>query len=109
MKLSQILDHLPRVRPFGPLEGEITGLTADSREVGPGVLFAALRGGSVDGHAFIPQAIAGGAAAILAETDVPEDYRGTWLTVKDSKAALAEAADAFFRKPSDRLAVAGVT
>ena len=109
MKLTSLLDHLFRVRTFGPLDLEITGLTADSRSAGPGYLFAALRGESSDGHTFIPQAIAQGAAAILAETDVPEDFRGTWITVKDSKAALAEAADAFFRKPSDRLLVAGVT
>ena len=109
MKLSALLDQLYRVRTFGPLDVEITGLTADSRKAGPGLLFAALRGESSDGHHFIPQAVANGAAAILAETDVPEDFRGTWITVKDSKAALAEAADAFFRKPSDRLLVAGVT
>ena len=109
MKLSALLDQLYRVRTFGPLDVEITGLTADSRKAGPGLLFAALRGESSDGHNFIPQAVENGAAAILAETDVPEDFRGTWITVKDSKAALAEAADAFFRKPSDRLLVAGVT
>ncbi len=109
MKLTHLLDHLTRVRTFGPLDLDITGLTADSRAAGPGLIFAALRGKAADGHAFIPQALAQGASAILAETDVPEDFRGTWLTVKDSQAALAEAADALFRKPSDRLLVAGVT
>lgn len=109
MKLNLLLDQLFRVRTFGPLDVEVTGLTADSRQAGPGILFAALRGETSDGHNFISQAIANGAAAILAETDVPTDYRGTWITVKDTKAALAEAADAFFRKPSDRLPIVGVT
>lgn len=109
MKLNFLLDQLFRVRTFGPLDVEVTGLTADSRKAGPGILFAALRGESSDGHDFIPQAIANGAAGIMAETDVPTDYRGTWITVKDTKAALAEAADAFFRKPSDRLPIVGVT
>jgi len=109
MKFPQILDHLSRVRTFGPLDLEITALTADSRAVGPGFLFAALRGDSSDGHDYISQAIARGATAIMAETDVPVDFRGTWLTVKDTKAALAEAADVFFRKPSDRLLTVGVT
>lgn len=109
MKLPVILDQLSRVRSFGPLDLEIRGLTADSRAAGPGMVFAALRGESSDGHDFIPEAIEKEAAAILAETDVPLDYRGTWLTVKDSKAALAEMADVFFRKPSDRLLVVGVT
>ncbi len=109
MKLSALLDQISRVRPFGPLDVEINGLTADSRAAGPGKLFAALRGETSDGHDYIEQALTNGAAAILAETDVPTDFRGTWITVKDSKTALAEAADAFFRKPSDRLLVVGVT
>ena len=44
---------------------EITGLTADSREVMPGVLFAALPGTLADGAKFIPQALEKGASAIL--------------------------------------------
>jgi UDP-N-acetylmuramoyl-L-alanyl-D-glutamate--2,6-diaminopimelate ligase len=109
MKLTQLLEPLDRVRTFGPLDIEVSGLTADSRAAGPGKLFAALRGETSDGHDFIPQALANGASVIMAETDVPIDHRGTWLTVKDSKAALAETADLFFRKPSDRLLTAGVT
>jgi len=44
----------------------ITGLTADSRAVAPGYLFAALPGTKADGRAFIPAAIAAGAVAVLA-------------------------------------------
>lgn len=44
---------------------EIAGLTADSRAVRPGSLFAALPGTRVDGTSFVPQAVAAGAAAIL--------------------------------------------
>ncbi|MEQ1890037.1 MAG: UDP-N-acetylmuramoyl-L-alanyl-D-glutamate--2,6-diaminopimelate ligase [Alphaproteobacteria bacterium] len=44
---------------------EIAGLTADSREVRPGYLFAALPGVRADGASFIPDAIARGAVAIL--------------------------------------------
>ena len=43
----------------------IQGLTADSREVKSGMLFAALPGVKSDGSRFIPQAIESGAAAIL--------------------------------------------
>ncbi len=46
-------------------ETEITGLTADSRDVMPGFLFAALMGGRADGGDFIAEAIARGAAAVL--------------------------------------------
>src|SRR5262245_4458703 len=44
----------------------ISGLTADSRQVKPGYLFAALTGTNVDGARFIPQAVAAGAAAVVA-------------------------------------------
>ncbi|HTZ71173.1 MAG TPA: UDP-N-acetylmuramoyl-L-alanyl-D-glutamate--2,6-diaminopimelate ligase, partial [Acetobacteraceae bacterium] len=44
----------------------ITGLTADSRRVAPGFLFAALPGAKADGRRFIADAVASGAAAVLA-------------------------------------------
>jgi UDP-N-acetylmuramoyl-L-alanyl-D-glutamate--2,6-diaminopimelate ligase len=44
---------------------EIRGLTADSRKVGPGYLFAALPGSRLDGRAFIDDAVARGAVAVL--------------------------------------------
>src|SRR5439155_2875001 len=52
--------------PRGAPDPATAGLTADSREVKPGYLFAALPGTSIDGAHFIPQAIAAGAVAIIA-------------------------------------------
>ena len=45
---------------------EVTGITADSRAVGPGALFVAIPGTARDGRAFIGQAVAAGAVAVLA-------------------------------------------
>jgi UDP-N-acetylmuramoyl-L-alanyl-D-glutamate--2,6-diaminopimelate ligase len=47
---------------------EVTGLTADSRAVRPGYLFAALPGTKADGRSFIPQAVAAGAVAVLTDS-----------------------------------------
>jgi len=47
---------------------EIAGITADSRRVRPGYLFAAIPGGRADGRAFIAEAVSQGAAAVLAPT-----------------------------------------
>ena len=48
----------------------ITALTEDSRKVAPGTLFAAFQGTKSDGAAFIPKALAQGAAAILCDREV---------------------------------------
>jgi UDP-N-acetylmuramoyl-L-alanyl-D-glutamate--2,6-diaminopimelate ligase len=45
----------------------VTGMTVDSRRVGPGDLFVALPGTRADGRQFIPDAIKAGAAAILTQ------------------------------------------
>jgi UDP-N-acetylmuramoyl-L-alanyl-D-glutamate--2,6-diaminopimelate ligase len=53
------------------VDPEITGVTADSRRVKPGYLFAALPGSRSDGRDFVPAALDAGAAAILAGEDMP--------------------------------------
>ena len=52
---------------------EIRGLTADSREVQPGYLFAALHGSHADGADFIADAVARGAVAVLASDELQID------------------------------------
>ncbi len=53
--------------PWGVAGGlDIAGITADSRRVAPGFMFAALPGSRVDGRAFIPDAVSRGAVAVLA-------------------------------------------
>ncbi|MBN08348.1 MAG: UDP-N-acetylmuramoyl-L-alanyl-D-glutamate--2,6-diaminopimelate ligase [Rhodospirillaceae bacterium] len=55
----------------GPTDSDITGLTADSRNVQPGFLFAAFDGEKADGRTFIADAIARGARTILAPKGTP--------------------------------------
>jgi UDP-N-acetylmuramoyl-L-alanyl-D-glutamate--2,6-diaminopimelate ligase len=55
-----------------PVDPAITGVTADSRKVQPGFLFAALPGALADGRTFLAQALANGAAAVLAPEDTPD-------------------------------------
>jgi UDP-N-acetylmuramoyl-L-alanyl-D-glutamate--2,6-diaminopimelate ligase len=58
------------VLPRGAKDAAISGLTADSRQVKPGYLFAALPGSKVDGAQFIPQAVKAGASAVIAGASV---------------------------------------
>ncbi len=97
----------------GPLAGkEITGLCDDSRAVAPGNLFIAEPGQHVDGGRFIPQAVARGAVAVLAQQAVaPEIVAGgvPAILVPDVRPAWSALAAAFFGYPAQRLHVTGVT
>ena len=72
MRLSRLLDPGVTVRGAGWQEVEIAALSADSRTVGPGTLFAALPGSKVDGRAFIDDALARGAVAILGDPSLAD-------------------------------------
>ncbi|MFT4176647.1 MAG: UDP-N-acetylmuramoyl-L-alanyl-D-glutamate--2,6-diaminopimelate ligase [Luteolibacter sp.] len=111
MILRDLASSLARVTIAGSLDTDIPSLTASSRDVSAGVLFAAIRGTSIDGHQFIGQAIEAGAAAILAETAPPADLPTsvTWLHVPDSRYALSLLASTFYGNPWQDLRIAGVT
>ena len=92
------------------VDTEIKGITADSREVGPGGLFVAVRGVAVDGHRFIGKAIEAGASVIVAEelpADIPAHVET--IIVRDSREALGRLASRFYGDPSDELTLVGVT
>lgn len=110
MKLSKIMRGIPHELIFGEDSIEIAQVCSDSRQVGPGDLFVALRGLVTDGHRFIPQALEQGAVAILCET-VPEEYRPgvTYIRVEHTDLILGEVAANRFDHPSDKLRLVGVT
>lgn len=89
---------------------EIAGLTADSRDVAPGFLFAALPGTLTDGAKFIPQALEQGAAAVLLPAGSPAaDGLGVpCLFADDARRALALMAARFYpAQPRTVVAVTG--
>ena len=84
----------------------IQGLTADSRAVQPGYLFAALAGSATDGRRYIGQAIENGAAAIL--TDAPMVAGVPVLTSDNPRRELALMAARFFEmQPAHVAAITG--
>ncbi len=89
----------------------IAGVTADSRAVRPGFLFIAVPGTQADGSAFIPQALAAGAVAILAERlppALPDDI--AFVQVVNARRALALVAARFYaRQPATIAAVTGTS
>lgn len=74
----------------------IKGVSIDSRTIVPGQLFIAIRGAYQDGHNYINQAIANGAAGLISEFDYPglAQIPGTvpFITVRDSHRAMIQLA-----------------
>lgn len=109
MKLGELIEQLG-ISDCPAADTEISGITADSRQVQPGFLFVALQGAHVDGHRFAAGAVEAGAAAVLAEhrerisgVDVPV------IGCEQLAEQLYKVAVCFYRNPSSRLTVIGVT
>lgn len=109
MRLADLL--LPELDwPTGADDVEIVTVTADSRAVAPGALFAALPGTRVDGAWFVPDAVGRGAAAVLATADatLPSDLPVPVIRAADPRRALALiAARLFPGQPETAVAVTG--
>ncbi|WP_298438651.1 UDP-N-acetylmuramoyl-L-alanyl-D-glutamate--2,6-diaminopimelate ligase [Geobacter sp.] len=107
------LDELARVigpsATDGDLTREIEGLCYDSRQVGSGGLFFALRGVAIDGHDFIGAARERGAVAVVLEDPKRAPAGMTWLQVDDARLAMSRAAAAFYGNPTDGIPVVGIT
>ncbi len=111
MKLQELLKDIiaaeQAYRGFGDLE--ITGVTADSRSIKPGVVFIAIAGTREDGLRFAGQAVASGAAAIIAERKPAEALpeRVPFVKVGNARRALALIAAKFF--PDQPRVIAAIT
>ena len=87
---------------------EVSVVTLDSRSAGPGSLFIASKGASVDGHDFVGDAIKAGAAVAVSRRDVFEGLSPAIL-VEDSIDAAWRISKAVYGDPSAKLRVIGVT
>ncbi|WP_457583805.1 UDP-N-acetylmuramoyl-L-alanyl-D-glutamate--2,6-diaminopimelate ligase [Ensifer canadensis] len=88
---------------------EVAGITADSRQVQPGDLFVAVSGTKANGTSYIADALARGAVAVIAESNVkPDGASAPVLSLGNPRAFLARAAAAFYgRQPETMVAVTG--
>ncbi|OZI28575.1 UDP-N-acetylmuramoyl-L-alanyl-D-glutamate--2,6-diaminopimelate ligase [Bordetella genomosp. 7] len=86
-------------------------LRLDSREVNAGDVFVACPGGSADGRAYIEQALAQGAAAVLCQSPAPAGVAGDSrvLAVQALRPMLGELADDWYGRPSSQLSVVAIT
>lgn len=114
MQWNDIVESLSSVAA-APADRDVCGVQYDSRNVSPGDIFVAMRGGSADGNRFIERALAAGAAAVV--TDSPEIFAelrrdhaevGAAL-VERGRRALSEVSSAVFGHPELRLVLSAVT
>lgn len=108
--VEELLSGITVVERKGAAVSEVSGVESDSRQVKPGYLFVAVRGASVDGHTFIPQAMAQGAKVIVCE-EFPTELNGevSYIKVDDSAVAFGMLASAWYGNPSRELTLVGVT
>ncbi len=83
------------------------GLTTDSRSVTPGALFVAVRGSEADGHRFVADAVARGAAAVVVEA--PLESKAPQVVVSDGRRAAIALARAWYADPAASLTLVGIT
>lgn len=104
-----VLEKLPQVA--------LNKMSLDSREIGKGDLFVALKGHNVDGRKFITKAVEQGAALVLAEADsdvqavqIDENFANcAVLNVPNLPKILSAVAGAFYSNPSEKLTLVGIT
>lgn len=111
MEMADLIAAVPALDVRGPRAGDITMVTSSSREVMPGTCFVAMHGKWTDGHSYIPDALARGAALVVGEIPVPEDFPldRTYVQVENPRRELGTLAAAFYGHPSHRMSVVGVT
>lgn len=118
MIIADLLEGLEIKEREGPLDTEIMGIAYDSRAVGKGFLFVAIKGLAFNGDDFIKDAISRGAAAVLTQSPIADMYASypssvlsgvTCIEVHDSRNALASVSARFYREPSKKISLVGIT
>lgn len=112
--MRPLADAIPRhlVVDAGDLTGvgaelELVDLSHDSRQIGPGWVFACVPGDRHDGHDFAPAAVDAGAAMLLVERRLP--LAVPQLVVADVRRAMGHAAAELHGHPASRLTMVGIT
>nr|CAD1821010.1 unnamed protein product [Ananas comosus var. bracteatus] len=101
-KTASFNEEPPKDRPFGN----------DSRKVIPGDLFVCCVGCKTDGHLYIADAVRKGAVAVLSSKEVHLDlmpHCGALVVVQSTNSVLPVIAAAFYKNPSRKMSVVGIT
>ncbi len=110
MTIKQLIEETQPLKIVGNDNIEVTGIEIDSRRIGPGNAFIAMKGTQVDGHQFISKALELGATCIVCETLPSELQEGVTFVQYESTESIAGAlATHFYGDPTKRMKLIGVT
>ncbi|HEX2385895.1 MAG TPA: Mur ligase domain-containing protein, partial [Candidatus Binatia bacterium] len=109
MKLGELLQAGDVEETQGNIERAVAGLAYDSRQVKPGFVFFAVPGTKTDGHEYIADALARGAAALVVERPIARPGDAATIRVRNVRRTMGNWAARFYDYPSRRAKVAGVT
>jgi UDP-N-acetylmuramyl-tripeptide synthetase len=107
LNLTDLVKKIQLINQPNVQDIKVTHVTTDSREVGPGTLFVAIKGYTVDGHDFAEVAVTKGAVAVVSER--PLDIPVPNLLVRDSSRSVGILASAFYNYPSEKMRLFGIT
>src|SRR5690606_15609281 len=110
IRLKDILYKVALEAVSGDTHVKVAQIQFDSRKIGAGDVFVAIRGSLADGHDFIAKALDAGALAVVCEEFPEQLVEGiSYVKVTDSHAALAVMAANFHGHPSKNLRLVGIT
>jgi UDP-N-acetylmuramoyl-L-alanyl-D-glutamate--2,6-diaminopimelate ligase len=116
MELTDLINKISISQVVGEVQRQdVTGIFYDSRKVISGSVFIAIKGFKLDGHKYILDALNKGAIAVILEDNnsIPDEIfihnRKAKILVRDSRIALAQASNYFFKEPSALLKLIGIT
>lgn len=110
MTIKQLIEETKPLKVVGNDNIEVTGIEIDSRRIGPGNAFIAMKGTQVDGHQFIPKALEMGATCIVCETLPTELQEGvTYVQYESTESVAGALATHFYGDPTKRMKLIGVT
>ena len=114
MELRAVIAGIDGLKARGNLDIDIKSIESDSRKVTEGSMFVAIVGFETDGHKYIKQAIDNGASVIVIQEgskikkeDITDNT--TIIMAPDTRSAAAKIACNFYKKPSSKLKMIGIT
>jgi len=108
IETKRLLNRVEVLESRGELPVQVEALAYDSRKVGPGTCFVALRGTRTDGHRFLEAAASSGASMAVVE-EIPPHLSLPCVRVPDTLATMPLLAAEFFGHPDRDMTLAGFT